>query len=35
LVELELSELLWLLLFLRSSLFLRSRFLLRCVLHRV
>ena len=35
LVELELSEPLWLLLFLRSSLFLRSRFLLRCVLHRV
>ena len=35
LVELKLSEQLWLLLFLRSSLFLRSRFLLSCVLHRV
>src|ERR1700693_1611513 len=35
LVETRTSEPLWLLLFLRSSLFLRSRFLLSCVLHRV
>ena len=35
LVETRTSEPFWLLLFLRSSLFLRSRFLLSCVLHRV
>src|SRR6202162_3147780 len=35
LVETRTSDPLWLLLFLRCSLYLRSRFLLSCVLHRV